>query len=376
MFSIDHARVSAASLLGRSAGQVHDEPARRLIRGKRLLVTGAGGSIGSELARQLTALEPQSLHLLDHDENALHSLQLEFCGHGLLDHDKTILADIRDPQAINRSFSLARPEVVFHAAAHKHLPLLERYPSEALRTNVVGTANVVQAAVTHGTGIFVNISTDKAASPTSVLGATKRIAEMVVASHAGLGMRVASVRFGNVLGSQGSFLRSLAYQVGHGLPVTVTHPDVTRFFMTIPEASGLVIEAALMADRGEVYVLDMGEPVRILDLVERFSAAVGHDQPEVAFTGLRPGEKLHEELLDTEEIRSTTQHDRIWRVTTDQSAARHTSLRALDVAATADVQDPATLRASIFSLLSRSCASFVTGERTVASLPSAGERVA
>jgi FlaA1/EpsC-like NDP-sugar epimerase len=205
-----------------------------------------------------------------------------------------------------------RPDIVSHAAAHKHLPLLERYPSEGVKTNVLGTANVVAAAVAAGVACLVNVSTDKAARPTSVLGATKRLAELVVSAHAGRGTRVASVRFGNVLGSRGSFLHSLAYQVENARPVTITHPDVTRFFMTIPEAAGLVIESASMADRGETYVLDMGAPVRIVDLVRRFVQLTGHRAPNVRYTGLRPGEKMHEELLDDAESRMPTAHSRIW----------------------------------------------------------------
>jgi FlaA1/EpsC-like NDP-sugar epimerase len=204
-----------------------------------------------------------------------------------------------------------RPQIVFHAAAHKHLPLLERYPSEGVKTNVLGTQNVVDAAVEAGVERFINVSTDKAARPTSVLGATKRLAEMIVSDHAGFGTRVASVRFGNVLGSRGSFLDSLSFQLAGGGPVTVTDPEVTRFFMTIPEAAGLVIEASALADRGEIYVLDMGTPVRIVDLVQRFVELTGMPDPQVLFTGLRPGEKLHEELMDTAETELATAHPRI-----------------------------------------------------------------
>jgi FlaA1/EpsC-like NDP-sugar epimerase len=195
---------------------------------------------------------------------------------------------------------------------------LERYPAEGVKTNVLGTANVVEAAAKWGTECFVNVSTDKAAAPTSMLGATKRLAEMVSASWAGNTMKVASVRFGNVLGSRGSFLPTLAWQVYSGLPVTVTDPRVTRFFMTIPEAASLVIEVAAMAETGETYVLDMGEPVRIVDLIERYVDRIGGTRPELIYTGLRPGEKLHEELVDGQESRGDTNHPRIWRLTTHQ----------------------------------------------------------
>jgi FlaA1/EpsC-like NDP-sugar epimerase len=205
-----------------------------------------------------------------------------------------------------------RPQVVFHAAAHKHLPLLERYPTEGVKTNVLGTFNVVASAVAAGVERFVNVSTDKAAKPSSVLGATKRLAELVVAAHAGSATRVASVRFGNVLGSRGSFLHSLASQMANDEPVTITDADVTRYFMTIPEAAGLVIEASAAAVSGATYVLDMGEPVLILDLVRRFAELSDADFPPIRFTGLRPGEKLHEDLLDEAETRIATAHDRIW----------------------------------------------------------------
>lgn len=303
--------VSTADLLDRGHDVVYRPQAIKLIAGKRILVTGAGGSIGSELVRQLHGLASAEVFLLDHDESGMHALQLELFGHGLLDDERTILADIRDRLTIHRVMQDVRPDIVFHAAAHKHLPLLERYPSEGVKTNVLGTQNVVSAAVDAGVERFINVSTDKAASPTSVLGATKRLAELIVADHAGRGTKVASVRFGNVLGSRGSFLHSLAFQVANGWPVTVTHPDVTRFFMTIPEAAGLVIEAATMADGGETYVLDMGEPVRIVDLVERFVDMTSASEPTIKFTGLRAGEKLHEELLDGAEIRLPTGHPAI-----------------------------------------------------------------
>jgi FlaA1/EpsC-like NDP-sugar epimerase len=292
-------------------------------------VTGAGGSIGSELVRQVVKLAPAKVYLLDHDESSMHALQLELQGHGLLDDDRVVLADIRDRVRLARIMSSVRPEVVLHAAAHKHLPLLERYPAEGVKTNVLGTANVVAASVAAGVECFVNVSTDKAASPTSVLGATKRVAEMVVAAHAGRGTRLASVRFGNVLGSRGSFLQSLAFQVRAGHPVTVTDERVTRFFMTIPEAACLVLEAAAMAGTGETYVLDMGDPVRIVDLVGRYLEAVGRTDTPIVFTGLRPGEKLHEELTDGAESSRPTGHPKISRIEAEV-AAHHGILASAD----------------------------------------------
>ena len=311
--------VSPADLLGRGYDTVYSPTARQLVAGKRVLVTGAGGSIGSELVRQLQGLGAGVVFRLDHDEAALHSLQMELEGNGLLNDDRIVLADIRDRGTLGRILQGIKPDIVYHAAAHKHLPLLERHPDEGVKTNVLGTSNVVSAAVAAGVSRFVNVSTDKAARPTSVLGSTKRLAEMVVSSYAGGGTRVASVRFGNVLGSRGSFLQSLSWQVAHARPVTITDEAVTRYFMTIPEAAGLVIEASVMAQGGETYVLDMGEPVRIVDLVHRYVTLSGSPEPEISYTGLRPGEKLHEELLDGAERCQVTAHPRIWCVRADQA---------------------------------------------------------
>jgi FlaA1/EpsC-like NDP-sugar epimerase len=306
--------VSTAQLLGRPEKVVYGDEAKQLIQGNAVLVTGAGGSIGSELVRQLTQLGAGVVHLLDHDEGRLHALQLELTGNGLLNNDTSILTDIRDQQALTRVFRTLQPSIVFHAAANKHLPLLERYPREGVNTNVFGSRNVAIAAAEAGVERLINVSTDKAARPTSILGVTKRLAEDLTASTATDGRRVASVRFGNVLGSRGSFLESLAWQIHNSRPVTVTDKRVSRFFMTIPEAAGLVIEAAVMADAGETYVLDMGEPVRILDLVDRYVDLTQVASPEVIFTGLRPGEKLHEELYDSSEILEPTAHARISKV--------------------------------------------------------------
>ena len=241
----------------------------------------------------------------------MHAVQLDLHGHGLFDDNRSILADIRDRSAMHRIMECVRPDVVFHVAAHKHLPLLERHPIEAVRTNVLGTRNVVAAAVTAGVRRLVNISTDKAARPTSVLGTTKRVAEMVVGALGYSKTRLASARFGNVFGSRGSFLDSLLFQLAHDLPVTITDHDVTRYFMTTAEAASLVIETAVMADAGETYVLDMGDPVRILDLVERLVRLLDVDAPRLEYTGLRPGEKLHEVLFDDADTCARTKHPRI-----------------------------------------------------------------
>ncbi|MEU2625967.1 nucleoside-diphosphate sugar epimerase/dehydratase [Kitasatospora sp. NPDC007106] len=306
-------------LIGRHEVHVVSPDVRAVIEGRRVLVTGAGGSIGSELCRQVHAFNPSELYMLDHDESNLHRLQLEIWGEALLTDDSLVIADIRDRPRIQQIFRDLRPEVVFHAAAHKHLPLLERHPSEAVKSNVLGTDHLVEAALATGVERFVLISTDKAADPTSVLGASKRLAELIVRANArdarNLGTGVFSaVRFGNVLGSRGSLLSVLEEQLRSGGPVTVTHPDVTRFFMTIEEAVGLVLEAGRMAEGGEVFVLDMGEPVRIVDLVHNYARQVqlGAEDVEIRYTGLRAGEKLNEALFSEGEERLPTEHGRIF----------------------------------------------------------------
>jgi FlaA1/EpsC-like NDP-sugar epimerase len=303
--------VPPATLLGREEVHVVRPSTRATVRGRRVLVTGAGGSIGSELCRQIAACEPSALTMLDHDESNLHGLQLQITGSGLLDTDGLVVADIRDRARMRQLFAELRPEVVYHAAAHKHLPLLERHPCEGVKTNVLGTQHLVDAAVEFGTERFILISTDKAAAPTSVLGATKRLAELVVASRAHGETAVGSVRFGNVLGSRGSLLDVLKHQLASGQPVTVTDPDVDRFFMTVEEAVGLVLEAGAMAEAGETFVLDMGEPVRIVSLVEAYAAQAGVRDLRIEFTGLRPGEKLNESLFSEQEDRVPTAHPRI-----------------------------------------------------------------
>jgi FlaA1/EpsC-like NDP-sugar epimerase len=302
------------SLLGRREHHVVRSASASVVTGRRVLVTGAGGSIGSELCRQIKGFGPASLHLLDHDESNLHRLQIQLIGEALLDSDELVLADIRDADRVRQVFFDVRPEVVFHAAAHKHLPLLERHPCEAVKSNVIGTRNLVQAAMAVGTDCFVQISTDKAADPSSVLGATKRIAEMVLAASVGGHTKFASVRFGNVLGSRGSFLATLSAQIEKGSVVTVTDPEASRFFMTVEEAVGLVIEAASMANGGATFVLDMGEPVRIVDLVRNYAAQVhlGPGKLKIRYTGLRAGEKLNEVLFSQSERRRPTAHPRIW----------------------------------------------------------------
>jgi FlaA1/EpsC-like NDP-sugar epimerase len=302
-------------LLGRRKIHTDLQQISDYIVNRRVLVTGAGGSIGSELCRQLARFNPAELIMLDRDESALHEVQLSIHGRALLDTPQTVLADLRDVATINQIFESRRPEVVFHAAALKHLPLLERYPLEAYQTNVIGTATLLQAAKNVNVQVFVNISTDKAANPISILGYSKRIAERVTAyfgANSANGKYI-SVRFGNVLGSRGSVLLSFRDQIEKGGPVTVTHRGVTRYFMTISEAVQLVIQAGAIGSSGEVLVLDMGVPVSIYDVATQL---VRNSQKSVAIeiVGLRAGEKVHEELFGTGEVDTRPEHPLISHV--------------------------------------------------------------
>ncbi|MGH3764950.1 MAG: polysaccharide biosynthesis protein [Pseudonocardiaceae bacterium] len=302
-------------LLGRRQVDIDIAGIAGYLANRRVLVTGAGGSIGAELCRQIHEFGPAELMMLDRDESALHAVQLSIYGSALLDSPDVILADIRDAEAVKDIFDTRRPDVVFHAAALKHLPMLEQYPVEAWKTNVLGTLHVLAAAQAAGVSRFVNISTDKAANPTSMLGRSKRIGERLVADAADSAPGTfLSVRFGNVLGSRGSVLTTFAEQLARGGPITVTHPDVTRFFMTIPEAVQLVIQAAAIGAPGEVLVLDMGAPVSIVDVARQLMALAGKSA-RIVYTGLREGEKLHEELFgDGEERERRPLHPAICHV--------------------------------------------------------------
>lgn len=290
-------------------GQIAD-----YIGGSSVLITGAGGSIGSELARQVSQFGPARLVLVDVDETLLHSAQLSIDGDGLLERDTLVLCNVREGEALQELFAQHTPDLVLHAAALKHLPMLERFPREAWRTNVLGTRNVLRAAADAGVARFVNISTDKAADASSVLGRSKRLGERMTAWYANeLGQRYISVRFGNVLGSRGSVLFTFQAQIARGGPVTVTHPDVTRYFMTIGEACELVLQAAAIGQPGDVLVLDMGDPVRITDLAEYLINESGR-AVEIRYTGLRSGEKLHEVLFSVAEDSVPTEHPLIRKV--------------------------------------------------------------
>nr|WP_306973078.1 nucleoside-diphosphate sugar epimerase/dehydratase [Arthrobacter bambusae] len=303
--------VSIEDLIGRHPVDTELESIASFVTDKRVLVTGAGGSIGSELCRQLLRFSPSEIIMLDRDETGLQGTQISISGHGLLDTNEVVLADIRDGATIEEIFKARAPHVVFHAAALKHLPMLEQYPHEAWKTNVLGTVNVLNAAKAVGVETFVNISTDKAANPTSVLGYSKRLGERLTAWFAKeTNLTYLSVRFGNVIGSRGSMLPTFTAQIEAGGPVTLTHPDVTRYFMTIPEACQLVIQAGAIGRPGEVLILDMGEPVRILDVAERMIAKSGREI-KIVVTGLRHGEKLHEELVGSGENEERPIHPKI-----------------------------------------------------------------
>lgn len=304
----------AHDLLGRTQVVTDVGAIAGYLTGKVVLVTGAGGSIGSELARQIHRFGPSELVLLDRDESGLHGTQLSIYGQALLDTPDMVLCDIRDAEALDTAFAVHRPDVVFHAAALKHLPMLQQYPEEGWKTNVLGTLNVLECAARHGVERFVNISTDKAADPSSVLGRTKRTAEELTSWFAQAGARRwVSVRFGNVLGSRGSALHTFTGQIEAGGPVTIVHPDVTRYFMTIPEACQLVVQAGALGDGGEVMVLDMGEPVRIVDMARRLIRESGRDI-DIVYTGLRPGEKIHEVLFSHSDDIEPTTHPLISKV--------------------------------------------------------------
>lgn len=304
----DLRRLNLEDLLGRRPIVLDDAAIAESINGKTVLVTGAGGSIGSELARQIARFGPAKLLLLDRDESALHAVQMSITGRALLDDGTLQLVDIRDLDALRVVFAKERPQLVFHAAALKHLTLLEQFPLEGWKTNVLGTLNVLQAAYEFDVETFVNVSTDKAAAPSCVLGYSKRVAERLTADFAGLGKgRYVSVRFGNVLGSRGSVITAFTAQIERGGPITVTDPNVERYFMLIPEASQLVLQASAIGHDGEVMVLEMGTPVKIVDVANTLIDLSGRRDIEVVYTGLRPGEKLSEQLFAPgEEIRKSS----------------------------------------------------------------------
>jgi len=309
--------LSLEDLLQREPVRTDIRPVRDFIEGKTVMVTGAGGSIGSELCRQLAEYCPSSLIMLDRYENGLFDIEMELRGgNGDSAHNVcAVVGDIQDSSYLNHIFSIRKPQIVFHAAAYKHVPLMEAHPVEAVKNNIFGTKKLIEAAAAHGAERFVMISTDKAVNPTSVMGATKRVAELLTYRMNGISsMCCNTVRFGNVLGTNGSVLPIFREQIKKGGPVTVTHPEMKRIFMLVAEAVHLVLIAAAQGRGGEIYVLDMGEPVRIVDLAEnliRLSGFVPHREIGIDFTGLRPGEKLYEDLYDKTERIIDSAHEKL-----------------------------------------------------------------
>lgn len=308
--------VNIEDLLGREQVKLNNDNINKYIKDKTILVTGGGGSIGSELCRQIAKFNPKELIILDIYENNAYDIEMEL-NYSFPDlNKKVIIASIRDEKRLREIFDAERPEVVFHAAAHKHVPLMERNPAEAIKNNILGTYNVVKLSHEYNVKKFVQISTDKAVNPTNIMGATKRFCEMMIQAFDTISnTEYVAVRFGNVLGSNGSVIPLFKKQIAHGGPVTVMHPDINRFFMTIPEAAQLVIQAGAMAHGGEIFVLDMGEPVKIADLAKDLITLSGYRpnvDVKIVYTGLRPGEKLYEELLMNEVALTSTEHKKIF----------------------------------------------------------------
>ncbi len=346
--------IAIEDLLRRPQIMLDPEPVRRLVQGRRVLVTGAGGSIGSELVRQLADQEPAEIALLDNGEFNLYRIDAEL-GRSRPDLARSPhLCDVRDAGALERIFAEVRPELVFHAAALKHVPIVEAHPLEATRTNVAGTRHVAEACLRHGVAVMLLISTDKAVNPTNVMGATKRLAESycqaldLEARRSGQGPRFVTVRFGNVLGSTGSVVPLFQEQLAAGGPLTVTHPEITRYFMTTQEAVRLVLQSAALglarqaAEAGKIYVLDMGAPVKIVELAEQMIRLAGkrpYKDVEIQFTGLRPGEKLYEELFHSQETLAQTDQQGLL-LAAPRTAELATLRQGLDqLAAASEAQD-------------------------------------
>ncbi len=317
-------RVDPEDLLGREAVALDHEGINALIKGKVIMVTGAGGSIGGELCRQIAEQNPSKIVLVERSEPALFAIEQELMGSHRHVDLVACASSVCDEASIARIFAKHRPHLVFHAAAHKHVPLMENQPAEALRNNAIGTEIVARLASLHGAAKFILVSTDKAVNPTNVMGASKRMAEMLLEqkSTTETGCAFAAVRFGNVLGSSGSVVPTFRRQIAAGGPLTVTHPEVTRYFMSIPEAVGLILQSALQAKGGEIFVLDMGEPVKIVDLARQMIELSGFKPDEdikIEFTGLRPGEKLYEEPIHEMENVEPTTHPKVRRVRNNRS---------------------------------------------------------
>jgi FlaA1/EpsC-like NDP-sugar epimerase len=344
--------VSIEDLLGRAPVDLDSEGIGRLIRDRTVLVTGAGGSIGSELCRQILAQEPRRLIMVEQTEIALFEIEREFLEGNQGSRIVPLIADISDEPSMRDTFARNKPEIVFHAAAHKHVPLMERQPAEALKNNTFATAALSRLASEHGVDRFVFVSTDKAINPSSVMGCSKRIAEKAVqARQCAPDNRTTflAVRFGNVLGSSGSVIPTFRRQIALGGPVTVTHPEMVRYFMTITESVGLVLQTATLGRGGELFILDMGQPVKIVDLARQMIELSGYKPDvdiEIKFTGVRPGEKLYEELRHTEESHEPTEHPRIFKLRAEGTPSEADSWLA-ELAAAAASGDPTEMKAAM-----------------------------
>ncbi len=343
-------KVDVTDLLGRDQIELDVAPISKYLYGRTVLVTGAGGSIGSEIIRQLTKFNPKHVLLLGRGENSIFRVEREFRTDYPNITFTPIITDVRDHDSLEHIFRKYHPEVIFHAAAHKHVPLMEDNPDQAVLNNIGGTRNLTELALQYGVERFVNVSSDKAVNPTSVMGCSKRVAEYVVhraSLRAGENQSFVSVRFGNVLGSRGSVVPLFKQQIENGGPVTVTHPDMTRYFMTIPEASQLVLQAGGLNNNGSIYVLDMGSPVRIVDLARDLIRLCGFTPDvdiDIAYSGIRPGEKLYEELLTDEEGTTATRHSKIFKARANGPAADELESMLEDLFAAALTQDSNKIR--------------------------------
>lgn len=339
-----------SEILGRSSPPGDLSAVRALLRGRRVLVTGAGGTVGAEICRQVAPFEPELLVPLDHDDTHLHDIA------ETLECDiRPVLADVTDRLAILDAFAAWRPEVVLHAAAHKHVPILEDHPAEGVRNNVFGTLNVIQAANRVGVSHFVLVSTDKAVHPVSVMGASKRLGELILQAYCPPGRSYCAVRFGNVFGSRGSVVPTFSRQIESGGPLTVTHPDMTRYFMSVEEAVHLVLHSARFSRSGDLFVLDMGEPVNILDLaqrmIRRFAPRTGGQIP-IEVVGLRPGERLLEQCHGMDEEKVSTSHPRVWRVVSrDEAPSVPLETGLEELRAAVDRRDEGLVRRLLFDLV-------------------------
>ncbi|NCC63996.1 MAG: polysaccharide biosynthesis protein [Spirochaetia bacterium] len=348
---LDLRSLDYGDLLGRPLITIDKEPIKQMVRDKRILITGAGGSIGSEICRQLLSYGPEQLILLDVDETDLHDLSLR-----LHDYQKEwserivpVVCDIKNRKKIDRVLEKYAPQIIFHAAAYKHVPLQELYPEEAITTNIGGSYNVLKSAKDHKVERVVVISTDKAVNPTNVMGATKRVVELMAGMLNSKETEMVCVRFGNVLGSRGSMLPLFMDQIKAGVPITVTHREIIRYFMAIPEAVGLVFKAASMAKAGEVMVLDMGQPVKIYDFAEKLVKYYGDGRSQVIVTGLRPGEKLFEELLADEDLTIPTEDKLVFKAKVSNNGLHEESF--LTILETLNEKAPEELVATLHELV-------------------------